>query len=98
MMFIHFIDVNFIHFIHLFHFMLFHLVSSYSYTFLDIDVIALLLNLFTSTDVIVHVFHLFVWNRCYTEIFKFSLCVSCWNVVVSDGTGGLISMVWNSFF
>ena len=30
--------------------------------------------------------------------FKFCFWVFCGDVVVSDGTGGLISMVWNSFF
>ena len=30
--------------------------------------------------------------------FKFCFWVFCRDVVVSDGTGGLISMVWNSFF
>ena len=30
--------------------------------------------------------------------FKFCFWVFCVDVVVSDGTGGLISMIWNSFF
>ena len=30
--------------------------------------------------------------------FKFCFWMFCGDVVVSDGTGGLISMVWNSFF
>ena len=31
-------------------------------------------------------------------LFKFCFLVFCVDVVVSDGTGGLISMIWNSFF
>ena len=34
----------------------------------------------------------------FYEIFKFCFGVICRDVVVSDGPGGLISMVWNSFF
>ena len=34
----------------------------------------------------------------YCEIFKFYFLVFCGDVVVLDGTGGLISLVWNSFF
>ena len=35
---------------------------------------------------------------CYCKIFKFCFWMFSGDVVVSDGTGGLISMVWNSFF
>ena len=55
MMFIYSMGVDFIHcFIHLFHFILFHLITSY--VFLGIDVIALIIELFRSTDVIVQIF------------------------------------------
>ena len=43
-----------------------------------------------------------VWNVAlsiyYCEIFKFCLWVFCGDVVISDGTGGLISVSRNSFF
>ena len=32
------------------------------------------------------------------KIFKFCFWVFCGDVVISDGTDGLISVVWNSFF
>ena len=35
---------------------------------------------------------------CYCETFKFCFWMFCMDVLVFDGTGGLISMVWNSFF